>query len=60
MSPIGNNKAIASGLAGAVTVVILWVITTFGHVQVPAEVGAAIATIIGTALVYFVPHGGTS
>jgi uncharacterized membrane-anchored protein len=57
-APVGNNKWIASGISGAVVVVVMWVLQQFAHVMVPPEVAAALTTIIGTALVYFVPHGG--
>lgn len=54
----GPNKAIAAGLAGAIVTIISYLITLFAHQQLPVEVVAALQTIIVTALVYFVPHGG--
>lgn len=40
-------KVVATGISGAVTVVILWLMSTYGNVDVPGEVAAAITTVIG-------------
>ena len=40
-----NPKVAAAGIAGAVTTMIIWGASTAG-VEIPAEVAAAIATII--------------
>ncbi len=57
-SNVGPNKAIASGIAGAIITVALYIVNLAWHVTVPAEVAAALTTLVGTALVYIVPHGG--
>jgi hypothetical protein len=52
------------GITGAVTTVVIWVLTTKFHVEIPAEIGAAIATIVTFlgSLVggYITPRGPTS
>jgi hypothetical protein len=58
-TPIGPNKTIAATIAGAGIVIASWAISAaFPHVTVPPEVWAAAQTIIVSALVYYVPHGG--
>lgn len=46
-------KVQAAGLGGAVTSVVLWVIGAFTTVEVPAEVGAALATVFAFVFAYF-------
>lgn len=53
----GPNKAIAAGLAGALTTLLVYGLT-FAGINPPADVVAAAQTLIMTGLVYFVPHGG--
>lgn len=60
MNEIGNNKAIASGIAGAVTIVAVYVINQFMTSPLPPEIVAAVQTIVTTAIVWYVPHGGTA
>jgi hypothetical protein len=56
-STIGPNKAIASGLGGAVVTIVVWAATLiWQHLTIPPEVAAALTTVVGTALVWFVPH----
>ncbi len=50
------DKKVSSGaLAGAVTVVLVWVLRAF-DIEVPGEIGAALATIIGFGTSYLVPN----
>lgn len=54
----GYGKVVAAGAAGAVTIVLTWVLDTFvipGH-PIPAEVGDALTTLIATGAVYWTPH----
>lgn len=51
-----DRKVAAGGFAGAVTAVLVWVAAEFGQVTIPGEIAAAIATIISTAVAYFVPN----
>ena len=55
---VGTNKAVAAGLAGAVTTIVAYVLDQFVKTPIPLELVAAIQTVITTLLVYFVPHGG--
>jgi CDP-diglyceride synthetase len=55
---VGPNKAIAAVIGGAVTTILVWVLNTYAHANIPAEIAGAGQTLITTALVYFVPHGG--
>lgn len=43
-------------LAGALAVILVWVLSLLG-VEVPGAVGAAIATVLGFAVAWFVPEG---
>lgn len=45
-------KTTAAGIGGAVTSILLWGLTYFGKIDVPAEIGAALATIIAFASAY--------
>lgn len=45
-------KVAAGGVGGAAAVLIVWVAGEFG-ISMPAEVGAAIATLLGFAAAYF-------
>lgn len=49
-----QKKVAAGGLAGALSVLLLWGLSALG-VAVSAEAGAALATIVGFAVAYMVP-----
>ena len=49
-----DRKVGAGALAGALAIILIWVISLFG-VEVPGAVGAAIATVFGFLTAYFVP-----
>lgn len=54
--PKKPNRKVGSGaLAGAISIVFVWVVSLFG-VDIPGVVGAAIATIFGFITAYFVPE----
>ena len=55
MDGIGANKAVAAGLGGAVSVVLVWAVGLTG-VVIPAEVSSAFTTIVAALLTYYVPH----
>lgn len=57
-SGVGPNKAIAAGAAGAVTIILVWAVQTWGHVAIPAEVASSFTTLLAAAAAYLVPHGG--
>lgn len=50
-----NTKVAAGGLAGGLSLLLVWGIGALG-VEVPAEVAAAITTVITFAVSYFVPE----
>lgn len=50
-----NTKVAAGGLAGGLSMLIIWGIGAAG-VDVPAEVAAAITTLVTFAVGYFVPE----
>jgi len=54
VSSAPTNKVSAAGIGGSITVVILFVVKSVWHVDIPAEVGAAIATVISFASGYLV------
>lgn len=54
-----NTKVAAGGLAGGLSMLIIWGIGAAG-VEVPAEVAAAITTLITFAVSYFVPEKASS
>ena len=47
-NPVGTTAA-AGGAGGAMTVVLVWLAAQYG-VQVPGEVAASVAILLGTAL----------
>ncbi len=60
MNPtVGPNKAIAAGVAGSVSVLVIWILGTLG-ITVPPEVSSAATTLVSTLFAWLVPHGGTA
>jgi hypothetical protein len=58
-----TRKMTVSGLAGALSVVLVWLINTYwppAGKPVPAEVASAMTTIISFVVGYFVPDPATS
>lgn len=49
-----DRKVGAGALAGALAIILIWIISLFG-VEVPGAVGAAIATVFGFLTAYIVP-----
>lgn len=57
-SLLPTRKVGASALAGALSVVLVWVLNTFvltGPIKITGEVASAITTILAFAVGYFVP-----
>ena len=50
------NKAVAAGMAGGIATILAWVLHQWGGVEMPAEVAAAVTTVISTGAAYLVPH----
>lgn len=52
MSSKPSNKTTATVVSGALVTVIVWIANTYG-VDIPAEVSAAVVTLVATAIGYF-------
>lgn len=53
-----TNRVVAAGLTGAITTIIVWILNIFVLPEpMPAEVVAALTTIIAVLVAYFVPPG---
>lgn len=55
-----SAKVTAAALAGALTAVVVWIVTATSGVDVPPEVAAALTTILAVAVAYLVPDRSTS
>ena len=55
----GPNKAIASGAAGAASILIIWLFGLF-NVTIPPEVASAATTLVATLATWLTPHGGSN
>jgi hypothetical protein len=51
-----SRKVGASALAGALSVVVVWVFSDLADVEIPAMVASAITVILTFAVGYFVPE----
>lgn len=49
-----TNKVTAGALGGATASIFIWILTAFANVEVPPEVAASFATLIGFIFAYFV------
>jgi hypothetical protein len=49
------NKVTGGALAGALATLLTWLVREFGGVDIPGEVQAAVAVIIGYAVSYLIP-----
>jgi hypothetical protein len=50
-----TQKVTAVGVAGAVSIVIIWALHQFAHLDMPSEVASAITTIIAFLAGYLTP-----
>lgn len=48
-----DNKVVAGGVAGAATIIILYIARLAGLDDIPAEVGGALTTLLSFAAGYF-------
>lgn len=55
LTPSAKITSVAIG--GAITTVLIWALREFGNVQLPGDVAAAVATVIGTFIGWAVPEG---
>lgn len=51
-SVVPRAKVIAGTLGGAVATIILWLVSFYGGVDLPAEVAAAVTTLIVAVVAY--------
>jgi hypothetical protein len=58
----GNAKAIGAVLAGAFATILVYVLDQFLTTPLPADIVAAVQTVLTVGVVYFTPHsvGGGS
>jgi hypothetical protein len=54
MAPATRGTVTATGIAGAVVVIVAWLIDHFAKIQIPPEVGAAAGTLIAAGLAPFI------
>ena len=50
------NKAIGTGLGGALTTIIVYCLNTYAHAAIPDYVGDSVLVLVSTALTYFIPN----
>lgn len=53
-TPAPTRKVAATGIAGAVTVVLIYLVQSFFNVSIPAEVASAVTLILSFASGYIV------
>jgi hypothetical protein len=53
--PVPEKKVTAAALAGAVVTILVWVLHLTG-IDIPAEVAAAITTVLAAVAGYLAPH----
>ena len=49
-----NRKVSAGGLAGALSIILVWAIKQFGAMELPAEVASGVTTLLTFITSYFV------
>lgn len=54
-SSLPTQKLIVSGLAGSITTVGIWAAKQFGNLDIPPEIAAQMAVIVGFVAAYVVP-----
>lgn len=50
-----TNKVMSGALAGALAGISVWALKTYGHQDVPTEIGMAVTTVFTALVQYFVP-----
>ncbi len=51
-----QKKVVAAGIGGAAATILVWLISVLFNLEVPAEVGAAIATVFSFVAGYLTPQ----
>lgn len=54
-----STKLTTAGAAGAITGIIVWILNTYAHANIPAEVSVWGSTLIGFALGWWAPELAT-
>lgn len=54
--PQGSGKAFGAVIGGALATIVIYVIQTVTKQPLPADIAAAVQTIIVAGIVYVVPH----
>jgi hypothetical protein len=49
-------KVLAAALGGALATIVVWVIQTYGGIEIPGDVSAALATIFAFVVGYLTPE----
>ena len=47
-----TKKVTNGGLAGGLSILIVWVVSYFGNVEIPPEVASALTTVLGFVTAY--------
>jgi hypothetical protein len=55
-----STKVAAGAIAGAVTTIIIWVLKSYAHIDIPGDVGAAITTVLTFIVSYIVPPSSSA
>ena len=49
-----NRKVSAGGIAGALSIILVWALKAYGHTELPPEVASGVTTLISFATSYFI------
>jgi putative flippase GtrA len=52
-----TQKVAAGGIAGALSIILVWMIEEFARIKIPAEVASALTVVIGVLTSYLTPAG---
>ena len=55
-----NRKVTVGGLAGAVSIIVVWAVRTFGEVEVPPEIASAVTVVLTFVAAYLVSESETT
>ena len=53
---VPKAKVVAGGLGGAVSVILIWILSAYANVELPAEVAAAFTLVVSTVVAYLIPE----
>lgn len=53
---IFTPKAASSGVAGSVSVILIWVLSSICHITIPPEIASAFTVVISFGVAAFAPH----